>query len=164
MSARLGMYRVMSLGAVVFTLSGCFYTGTSGSSGEGGTPGAARSVQLYNCTHVNDAFGPPSGRAFNVFTRVDGGDWVGRGGLNPQPGEWQDCHDASHEASSLTFDIADPPGKWEVRLILLPRSNEQACDSSYPDVPNACKYLTRYFQTHVAAGKVQVSLSDSEGF
>ncbi|MBN8228747.1 hypothetical protein JYK02_14660 [Corallococcus macrosporus] len=152
--------QMMSLAAVVFTLTGCFFPNSNGASGSGSSANQARFVQMFNCTHVNDAFGPPSGRAFNVFTRVDNGAWVARGGLNPQPGEWTDCHDAAHEASSLTLDLADPPGKWEVLAILLPRSDEPSCDSSAPDVPNACRSFSNFFQTNVAADKHQLNLTD----
>jgi len=130
-----------------------------------GEPGVnnARKVQLYNCTHVNTATEPPSGRSFNIFTRVDSGTWVARGGLNPQLGPWTDCHDAAHEAASMTLDILDPAGKWEIRAIKLPRGDELSCDSSAPDVPGACTHLTYFFQTDVSASTFKVDVTDVGG-
>jgi hypothetical protein len=113
-----------------------------------GTPGGvpqAKTVQFFNCNHDNAGTGLPA-QAYNVYSRVDNGAWVGRGGLNPQPGDWTDCHDAPHQGSSLTLDLfTTQQGKWEFRLIKLRREGEPDCDSSAPDVPNACGYLNNYF-------------------
>ncbi|QSQ26540.1 hypothetical protein JY651_17100 [Pyxidicoccus parkwayensis] len=160
MKTRMRRYLMMSLGAAVLTLVGCFPRGTGPG---GGNPGNARFVHMFNCTHVNGPTSPPSGRAFNVWTRVDGGDWIARGGLNPQPGDWTDCHDAAHEASSLKLDLADAPGKWEIWAIMVPRGDEPSCDSSAPNVANACGHLTRFFQTDVTAGTATVDFTDTDG-
>jgi hypothetical protein len=153
----LAAYVVMTLLISVFALADC-------GPGAGPKPGYASKIKLYNCTHVSGPSEPPSGRAFNVYTRVDGGAWVLQGGLNPQPGDWSDCHDAAHEAGSmLTWGILDPAGKWEIRAIMLPRSDEPSCDSSAPDVRNACGFIMRVLQTDITAGLVTIDLSDSEG-
>jgi hypothetical protein len=75
MKTRMRRYLMMSLGAAVLTLVGCFPRGTGPG---GGNPGNARFVHMFNCTHVNGPTSPPSGRAFNIWTRVDGGDWIAR--------------------------------------------------------------------------------------
>src|SRR5437762_3838048 len=67
------------------------------------SPGAvpeARAVQFFNCNHDNAGTGL-SGRAYNVYSRVEDGAWVSQAGLNPQPGNWMDCHDQGHRGSSL---------------------------------------------------------------
>lgn len=156
------------------TLSCCALLLALGSGCDGGgrsKPGMASKVQLFNCTHVNGPTGPPSGRAFNIYTRVDGGPgWVGRGGLNPQPGDWTDCHDAAHEAASLTLNLValtlepgNSSGKWEIRAIKVPRSDEPVCDSSAPDVPNACGYLPYALRTDGSASTVKIDVSDQQG-
>jgi hypothetical protein len=118
----------------------------------GGTPvpgsvTEARTVQFFNCNH--DPSAGPHARVYNVFTQVDGGKWVGQGGLNIQPDPWSDCHDAPHQGSSLTLDLyAIQQGKWEFRLVKLPLAGEPDCDSSsLPDsgAPNLCGALPSYF-------------------
>lgn len=141
------------------------WPGTGGSPTPGGVP-QARTVQFFNCNHMSGPTEPPSGRAYNVYSQVDGGAWVGRGGLNPQPGEWTDCHDAAHQGSSLTLDLfATQQGKWEFRLIKLPLSGEPDCDSSSPpDDPNAqnpCSELSPYFfQTVDEAAPVTIDVTE----
>jgi hypothetical protein len=94
---------------------------------------------MWNCSHIGDAYSPPEGKAYNVFARHDNGAWVGVGGLNPQPGEWTDCHDEAHTAGSrMIFDLTPDGSVWEFRAILL--SIDGTCDSSAPDVSNACSY------------------------
>jgi hypothetical protein len=123
--------------------------------------GSAKSVKLYNCTHVNDANMPPSGRAYNIYTRENGSAWASKGGLNPQPGPWNDCHDAPHDAASLTIDISNPSGKWEIRAIKVPRADEPQCDSSAPDMPNACSFHTYIYQTDPSKGMATLDVTDA---
>jgi len=143
------------------TATGCWLGGKP--PGSPVNPANAKSVQLFNCTHLNDPTQPPSGRSYNVFTRVDGGAWVARGGLNPQPGPWTDCHDDAHQVGSLKLDLATPPGKWEIRAIRLPRADEPQCDSSAPDVVNACSFLTYSYQTDLSASDVTIDVADTAG-
>ena len=134
-------------------------TGGTPTPGPGDVP-QARTIQFFNCNHMSGPTEPPSGRAYNVFSRVDDGAWVPRGGLNPQPGDWTDCHDAAHQGSSLTLDLfAIQPGKWEFRMIKLPLSGEADCDSSAPDVTNACSYLSYFYQTVDEAAPVIVDVT-----
>jgi hypothetical protein len=118
-----------------------------GSPGPAGTPapGAvpeAGTVQFFNCNHDNSANGLP-GRAYNVYSRVDDGAWVPRGGLNLQPGDWTDCHDVAHQAASLSVNMSTiQQGKWEFRMIKLPLPGEPDCDSyDPPDTPGGCSTL-----------------------
>lgn len=147
---------------LLMAAQGC---GPPGPGGGGGGGDGFRYVKLYNCTHVNDVNAPPSGRGFNIYTRVADGQmggtaWVSQGGLNPQPGAWSDCHDDPHKAASLTIDLFDPPGKWEIRAIKLPRGDEPQCDSSAPDVPNACSFLTYSSLTNITKGTMTVDVTD----
>jgi hypothetical protein len=122
----------------------------------------ARQVRFFNCNHDNAGTGL-SGRDYNVYSRVEDGAWVGRGGLNHQPGDWADCeNDPAHQGAALPALPADPldlfatqPGKWEFRLIKLPLPGEPDCDSSAPDVSNACGYLSYFYQTVNEAQPVQ---------
>jgi hypothetical protein len=137
--------------ALLLTLavgSGPACDGFPGIPGGTPTPGGgvpqARTVQFFNCN--KDLAGPA--QDYNVYSRVDNGAWVPRGGLNIQPGDWTDCHDAPHQGSSLTLDLfAIQQGKWEFRLIKLHREGEPDCDSSAPEVANACSFLSHFFQT-----------------
>jgi hypothetical protein len=149
----------LSVCALVLTL--CYGCGRVNSAPEFGH---ASSVLIYNCTHPNDGpTAPPSGRSYNIFTRVDNGAWVPRtpGLLNPQPGAWTDCHDAAHTLGSrLELNLASPPGKWEIRSIDVRRGDEK-CDSSAPEVTNACLYETSVFQTDLSAPPATIDLTDS---
>src|SRR5947208_1776062 len=122
-----GIAKTLSCCALLLTLgSACF-----GGKGSGGVSvgNNASKVNVYDCTQDNGGTGVPSGRSFNLYTRVDGGAWVGQGGVNPHPAG-SDCH----ATPPVTLDLAKPPGGWEIRAIKLPRSNEPDCDSSIPDV------------------------------
>jgi hypothetical protein len=128
-------------------------------------PGDARKVQLFNCTHVNDPYGPPSGHSFKICTKVDGGGWVERGDLNTKsPGDWTDCEkDATEGGSLLTLNLLDEAGKWEIRAIKLPKGEEQSCDSSCDATgADACVALTYFFQSNVTAPEepVKVHVTD----
>jgi hypothetical protein len=101
-------------------------------------------VQYFNC---NRADGATFGRAYNVFTVAPGDVWVPRGGLNPQPGSWTDCHDEAHTGASLTVDLTNPAGLWKVYLVKLPTRGEPDCDSSIVEGENSCEYIVHYFQT-----------------
>ena len=139
--------------ALLLTLvlrSGAACNGWPGIPGGTPAPGGvaqARTVQFFNCNH--DSPGLPA-QAYNVYSRVDSGNWVPRGGLNPTPDPWAnpDCkNDPAHQGASLTLDLfAIQPGKWEFRLIKLHREGEPDCDSSAPEVKNACLYLSEFFQ------------------
>ena len=142
-------------GALLVTLalrsgSGCdnfHFPASGGTPTPAGLP-EAQSVLLYNCNHDNAGTGV-SARAYNVYTRVDDGPWVERGGLNPQPGDWTDCHDEAHKGASLYVQLTEQVGKWEFRLIKLPLPGEPDCDSSAPDVTNACGYRTDLYQAAI---------------
>lgn len=141
---------VLTLGLLVLTGAGCFGTGGDPPNGNGTTePGQAREVKFYNCNHTGDPFEPVSGRSYNMYSRVEDGPWVSQGGLNPQGGDWTDCHDEAHEGASLTVSIVDPAGKWEFRAIKLSLGEEPDCDSSAPEVDNACDFLTFIYHTDV---------------
>jgi hypothetical protein len=99
-------------------------------------PAGTRSVTFFNCTHVGDAYTPPSGQAFAIFARVDGGAWTAEGGSNPQPGDWADCHDAAHTGAAVTVNLTGT-GAWEFTAI--PVDVNGACDSSDPAAANVCK-------------------------
>jgi hypothetical protein len=130
-------------------------------------PGAvpeARTVQFFNCNHDSAGTGLPA-QAYNVYSKVDDGAWVPRGGLNPQPGDWTDCHDAAHQGGALPpftpLDLfATQQGKWEFRLIKLHREGEPDCDSSAPEVANACLYLSYFFQTVDEAAPVTIDVTE----
>jgi hypothetical protein len=136
--------------------SGFTWGGWPGVSGTptpspGGLPETG-SVQFFNCNHDNSSTGGLPGRVYNIYTRVDDGAWVERGELNIQPDPWTDCHDQAHQGSSVTVNLWEQQGKWEFRLIKLPfPSGERDCDSSAPDVANACDYLSYFYQTGEAA-------------
>jgi hypothetical protein len=51
----------------------------------------------------------------------------------------------------VTVNLWEQQGKWEFRLIKLPLPGEADCDSSAPDVTNACSYLSYFYQTGEAA-------------
>jgi hypothetical protein len=141
--------------------SGCDnfqWPGTDGSPTPAGLPEAS-SVQLYNCNHDNAGTGV-SARAYNAYTRVDDGPWVERGGLNPQPGDWTDCHDDAHKGASLYLQLTEQIGKWEFRLIKLPLPGEPDCDSSAPDVANACGYLTHLYESVSEGPAVVLDVSE----
>lgn len=134
----------------------------------GGGSDTARTVQLFNCTHVSGPTMPPSGRSFNIYTRVDNGAWVSRGSLDPQPGPWSDCHDASHTAASLTINLLEVSLKsgqhWEIREIEVPRNIEPPCDSSAPDVQNACQARSTFFTASISgAYPAKVDLTETGG-
>jgi hypothetical protein len=123
----------------------------------------ARSVQFFNCNKDNAGTGL-SARAYNVYSRVDDGAWVEQGELNPQPGDWTNCHDEPHTGASLNLEIVDQPGKWEFWVIKRPREGEQDCNSAGPpdQVQNLCDHLTYIFQTVVehVPDPVQVDVTE----
>jgi hypothetical protein len=125
-----------------------------------GSSNTARYIDMYNCNHTGDATSPPKGHAYNVYTRVDGGAWTPQGGLNPQPGPWTDCHDAAHEGAKIHLDLASPAGQWEIRAIILPLSGEPDCDSSAPDVANACQFRTFSYHTDLSQGTVKLDVGE----
>jgi hypothetical protein len=142
--------------AITKTASRCVLALTLGA---GCTPGAqtnlpdppvgTRSVQFFNCTHVGDAYTPPTGQAFAIFARVDGGAWTAEGGANPQPGDWSDCHDAAHTAATVTVNLTGT-STWEFTAI--PVDVNGACDSSDPLAANVCKPAQGATYTAAAEG------------
>lgn len=141
-----------------FTWGGWPGSGTP-TPGPGEVPQAS-TVQFFNCNHDQSSTGGLPGRVYNVYTRVDDGAWVGRGGLNIQPDPWTDCHDQPHQGSSVTVNLWEQEGKWEFRLIKLPFPGvEPDCDSSAPDVTNACSYLSYFYQT-AEGGSVIIDVTE----
>jgi hypothetical protein len=83
-------------------------------------------------------------------------------GLNPQPGPWTECLDAPHGAgSSMTLNLLDPAGDWEIRALQVPRGEEPSCNSSDPDAPDVCDYIPHLFKTNVTASLVTVELNET---
>ena len=121
----------------------------------------ARQVQFFNCNHEPSGGIGPVARSYNVYSRVDDGQWVPRFGLNPQSGDWTNCHDEAHQGASLTLDLFEiQQGKWEFWLIQLHKEGEPDCDSSAPDVANPCGHLTYFFQTVEEAAPVIIDVTE----
>ena len=152
--------------ALLVTLA---WSGGPGCFGGGGgpEPGKARKVQLFNCTHVNDPYGPPSGHSFKICTRVNGGPpWINKGVLNPKsPGNWTECEkDANEGDSKMTLDLLEQPGKWEILAIKLPKAGvdspcDDSCDASGP---TACTPHTYFYESDVTASEEPVKIHVTE--
>jgi hypothetical protein len=145
------------LACCVFVLTLCFCFG----NGRRPEPGHARKLQLFNCNHDSEAL---SATAYNICTSVDGINFIERGGLNPQPGNWADCQDEAHQAASITLNLIedlDTAGKkWEIRAIKVDPSG--SCNSTCPPVANACTSEAKFFQADVQASNEPLVVKFSE--
>ena len=113
------------------------YTGTN--TGNSDAPKAA-GVHLHNCTVINGPTEPPSGRAYNVFARLNGSSWGSYGQLNANVVAPTDCRT---NGQLLDVDFKGQAGNWEIRAVKI--FTDGSCDSSLPDVTNACGFITHAF-------------------
>jgi hypothetical protein len=116
------------------------------------TEGKVRGVTLYNCTIQNEVGAPVTGRAYNVFARMDGGAWTAQGQVNASIGPVSPCDDDDPDTipQSLTIDFGNTDAAWEIRAIKIARGDE-SCDSATPDVTDACGYVSRFYHSYPEA-------------
>ena len=148
------------VGSIVLALT--LGTGCLWSKGSGGpsTAGNASKVQIFNCTHVGDGIGVPSGHSYKIFASANGGTPSVVGEVNPQPGPWTSCHDAAHTAASITLDLSSPAGSWDVFTMRLGRGDEASCTSDAPSGAGVCPTGTQLFKTDVTAAVAVIDLTD----
>jgi hypothetical protein len=140
---------------------GCFL-----GSGASIPEGQARWVKLVNCTKVSGVGEPPTGRVWEIYAKPPNGIFAPVGTLNPDdPGV--ECEGS--KAPSLTVEILDPPGSWEIRAYKVHREGFEAdCYPGPPPIPEGspstvCFSSPFFYQTNINGDTARINLTEPGG-